>query len=137
MIIEPYLIFEGRCEEAIAFYQQAVDAKLQMKMYFKDSPDKRGIDPAVNDLVMHASMLIGQSRVLMSDGHAKSPAKFEGFNLTLNVKDMAEAERAFANLSKGGQVRMPLAQTFFSPGFGMLADPFGVGWIIMIDASAK
>ena len=81
---------------------------------------------------MHASMLIGQSRIMMSDGHAKSPAKFEGFNLSLSVKDMAEAERAFANLSKGGQVRMPLAKTFFSPCFGMVADRFGVTWMVIV-----
>jgi len=135
MHIEPYLFFEGRCEEAAAFYGDVLGAEVIMMMRYKDSPDPvppRMIPPGAEDKVMHMSLRIGDSTVLASDGNCTGEANFQGVTLSLTVADPAEAERVFAALADGGQVRMPLGRTFFSPSFGMLADRFGVGWMVYV-----
>jgi PhnB protein len=133
MQVQPYLFFDGRCEEAVQFYQKALGAEVMMLMRFKDSPEPHApgvVAPDAADKVMHMSFRIGETTLLASDGHCQGQPSFEGFSLTLTVPDPAEAERLFSALADGGQVRMPLAQTFFSPRFGMVADRFGVGWMI-------
>jgi PhnB protein len=135
MQIQPYLFFNGRCDEALAFYGRAVGAKVKMVMRFKDNPDPSPsgmLPPGWQDKVMHANARIGESDVLLSDGHSGEATNFQGFGLTLTVPDEAEAERAFAALAEGGQVRMPMAKTFFSPQFGMLMDRFGVLWMVYV-----
>jgi PhnB protein len=132
MKIEPYLIFEGRAQEAITFYQKAVKAEIVMLMHFKDSPDQSMISPDSKDKVMHAAIRIGESTVLLSDGQCMSKSNFEGFSLTITAANDAEAERVFAALGDGGQVRMPMATTFFASRFGMLADRFGVSWMVIV-----
>jgi PhnB protein len=132
MQIQPYLFFEGRCDEAIELYKKAVGAEVLMLMRYKDSPDKNMPTPVNPNNVMHASLRIGQSTVLASDGDAKGKANFQGFSLAITVETEAEADRAFAGLSDGGQVLMPLTSTFFSPKFGMLADKFGVRWMVLV-----
>jgi PhnB protein len=136
MEIQPYLFFDGRCEEAIEFYRQSVGAEVTMLMRFKDSPepaDKEMCSGAAPDKVMHASLKIGESMVLCSDGQCQGKPSFQGFSLSIVAKDAAEAERLFTALGKGGQVQMPLAKTFWSPAFGMLADRFGVSWMVMAE----
>ncbi len=130
--IQPYLFFEGRCEEAIEFYRKALGAEVVMMMRFKDSPDPAMASPGSENKVMHANIRIGGSNLLMSDGRCQTPARFEGFALSLTVSDQAEAGRLFAALGQGGQVQMPLTKTFFSPRFGMVADKFGVSWMIYV-----
>ena len=135
MQIQPYLMFGGACEEAIAFYRAALGAEVTMLMRFKDCPeplDPGRVPPGTEDKVMHASLRIGGSTVLLSDGMCKGLTSFQGFTLSLTVADEAEAERVFAALGEGGQVGMPLAKTFFSPRFGMLTDRFGVGWMVYV-----
>ncbi len=132
MQIQPYLIFEGRCDEAIAFYRSAVGAEVTMLMRFKDSPEPCMAPPGLEDKVMHASLRIGESTVLASDGRCQGPPSFRGISLSLTVPSEAEAERLFGALSDGGQVEMPLTKTFFSPSFGMVADRFGVSWMIHV-----
>jgi PhnB protein len=135
MQIQPYLFFDGRCEEAIEFYKRAIGAEVQMLMRFKESPDAPPpgmIPPGSEDKVMHASLKIGDSVVMASDGECGGKPSFQGFSLSLTVPNEAEADRLFAALADGGEVRMPLGKTFFSPRFGMLADRFGVGWMIMV-----
>ena len=135
MKIEPYLFFNGRTEEALAFYKSAVGAESTMLMRFKDSPDPPPpgmVPPGSENKVMHASMKIGDSMVMASDGDCAGKPNFQGFSLTYNAKDAAEADRVFAALSQGGEVRMPLGKTFFSPRFGMCADKFGVGWMVIV-----
>lgn len=135
MRVEPYLHFDGRCAEAVAYYQQALDAEVEMLMRYRESPEPLppGIDPAVfGERVMHACLRIGDSRVMAADACGDTPAGFAGFQLSLTVADRAEAERRFAALADGGEVRMALAETFFSPCFGMLADRFGVGWMLIV-----
>jgi len=132
MAIQPYLFFDGRTDEAIAFYQRALGAKVEMLMRFKDGPDPSMIPPGGADKVMHSCLRIGDATVLMSDGRCLGKASFQGFGLSLTVPNEAEADRLFAALGDGGQVQMPLAKTFFSPRFGMLADRFGVAWMIYV-----
>ena len=134
MQIQPYLFFEGRCEEAIEFYRKTLGAEIEMLMRFKDSPaPESGMVPhGSEDKVMHASFRIGDSTVMASDGQCLGQPTFSGISLSLTAADAGEAERLFAALSDGGQVQMPLVQTFFSPRFGMVADRFGVSWMIFV-----
>ena len=134
MPVQPYLIFEGRCEEAIEFYKKALGATVEMLMRFKEAPDQSMISPGSAEKVMHAAIKVGDSAVLMSDGRNTGKASFQGFSLTLYAKDAAEADKMFNALAAGGEVRMPLDKTFFATRFGMLADKFGVGWMIIVPA---
>lgn len=134
-MLQPYLFFDGRCEEAIEFYRRAVGAEVEMMMRYKDMPGEPppgSVPPGADDKVMHASLKIAGNAVLASDGRCQGQPNFQGFALSLTAPDTAEAERLFAALSDGGQVQMPLAQTFFSPRFGMLADKFGISWMVYV-----
>ncbi len=133
--IQPYLFFNGRCEEAVEFYRQAIGAELEMMMRFKDSPEpcQPGmVAPGFENKIMHASFRVGATTLMASDGCGPDKTSFQGFSLSLSVANAAEADRVFAALANGGQVRMPLAETFWSPRFGMLEDRFGVGWMITV-----
>ena len=132
MQIQPYLFFDGRCEEAIAFYRRTLGAEVQMLMRFKDSPDRTMSPPADGEKVMHASIRIGDATVLASDGRCTGQPSFQGFSLSLTVPNESEAERLYGALADGGKEQMPLAKTFFSPRFGMVADRFGVSWMIYV-----
>jgi PhnB protein len=132
MNIQPYLFFEGRAEEAFALYKKVLGAEIEMLMRYQDSPDKSGPMPADQTKVMHASLRIGGATLMASDGHVSGKPNFQGFSLAVTAKDEADAKRMFEGLAAGGEVRMPLTKTFFSPAFGMLADKFGVGWMIMV-----
>jgi PhnB protein len=130
MAIEPYLFFNGRCEEAIEFYKKALGAEVLMMMRFKDSPELPA--PGSDNKIMHLCMRVGDANVMASDGHCSGQTSFQGFSLSLTAADEADAKRKFAALSEGGQVQMPLAKTFWSPCFGMVADHFGVGWMVTV-----
>jgi PhnB protein len=138
MQVQSYLFFNGRCEEAIEFYRKTLGAKVEMLMRFKDAPEGgHKPTPGTENKIMHSSVRIGDTVVMASDGMAEGNPEFKGFSLTLNARDVAEADRLFAALSDGGQVRQPMIETFFSPRFGMLADKFGVGWMIMAEPPAQ
>ncbi len=130
--LEPYLFFDGRCEEALDFYRKAIGAEVEMMMRFKESPDASHNPPGSGEKIMHASFLIGKSRVMASDGRCTGKPSFQGFSFSLTAANEAEADRLFAALSDGGQVQMPLAKTFFSPKFGMVADRFGLAWMVIV-----
>ena len=130
MQIQPYLFFNGRCEEAIDFYRTALGAEVAMLMRYKDSPEPTSHGDA--DKVMHASLRIGDTTVLLSDGRCSGQLSFQGFALSLTVSQDAEAQRLFDGLGDGGQVQMPLAKTFFSSKFGMVTDRFGVLWMVYV-----
>jgi PhnB protein len=134
-LIQPYLFFEGRCEEAIEFYKKALDAEVLMLMRVKDSPEtppSGGAPTGTENKVLHARLRISENVVLMSDGRCTGKPVFEGFFLSITVPTAAEADKFFNALADGGQVHMPLAKTFFSPRFGMVADRFGVGWMVLV-----
>jgi PhnB protein len=132
MPIQPYLSFEGRADEAIEFYKKALGAKVEMVLRFKEAPDQSMISPGSAEKVMHAALKIGDATFLMSDGRNSGKPSFQGISLTLYAKDAPEADKVFNALAAGGEVRMPLDKTFFSPRFGMLADKFGVGWMVIV-----
>lgn len=132
MQLQPYVFFDGRCEEAIEFYKKALGATVDMLMRWKDCPDKSAVKPENENKVMHAHLKIGDSDMLASDGHCNGNPKFEGFHLAYTAKDEAEADKVFGALSAGGKVTTPLTKTFFSPKFGMLADKFGIGWMVLV-----
>jgi PhnB protein len=126
------LSFEGRCEEAVELYRKALGAEVTALMRFKESPDPGMCSPGSLDKVMHMSFRIGDTTLLASDGRCTGQPNFQGISLTLTVPNDAEAERLFASLADGGQVQMPLTKTFFSSRFGMVADRFGVPWMIIV-----
>jgi len=135
MQVQPYLFFDGRCEEAVGFYRKALGAEVTMLMRFKDSPEPPQpgmVPPGAENKVMHASFRIGDTTVMASDGRCLGRPSFQGFSLSLTASNETEADRLFAALGDGGQVQMPLTKTFFSPRFGMVADRFGVSWMIVV-----
>ena len=135
MTLQPYLFFDGRCDEAIDFYKRAVGAEVVMLMRFKDTPASapQMHPPGMAERVMHARLRIGDATVFVSDGRCGGKPKFDGFSLSITAPTTAEAERLFAALGEGGQVIMPMGQTFFSPRFGMVADRFGVPWQVIAE----
>lgn len=148
MQVQPYLFFDGRCEEAIEYYRNALGAQVDMLMRFKDNPDLQGRQaqqsqenssacmspPDAADKIMHASFRIGDTIVMASDGRCSGATDFRGFSLSISVPRASEAERVFSVLAQDGQVQMPLGQTFFSPCFGMVTDKFGMNWMVVTTA---
>ena len=132
MHVQPYLMFDGRCEEALDFYKRAIGAETEMLMRWKDSPDKSMCSPGNDEKVMHSQFKVGDTTIMASDGRCTGKPEFQGFALTLSARDEAEADRLFNALADGGQVQMPMARTFFSPRFGMVGDKFGVGWMVIV-----
>lgn len=133
--VQSYLFFNGRCEEAVEFYRKTLGAEVDFTMRFKESPEPQPpgmVPPGFENKIMHCSFRIGETTLMASDGCSADAPKFEGFSLSLTVSDKARADRAFAALAEGGQVRMPLTKTFWSPCFGMVADRFGIGWMISV-----
>jgi PhnB protein len=133
MNVQPYLFFEGRAEEALDFYTKALGTKPTMVMRYREAPDAPPpgkLPPGSENKVMHASFRVGDTEVMMSDGFCAGTPKFAGFSLSITAPDEATARRYFDAMAAGGQVTMPLGQTFWSPLFGMLTDRFGVGWMI-------
>ena len=135
MLVQPYLNFDGRCEEAVTFYRTALGAEVTTLMHYKDCPDTPPpgmVPPGSEKKVMHASFRIGETTVMASDGHCQGRPGFQGFSLSITVANEAEADRTFGALADGGKVSMPLGKTFFSPRFGMVTDRFGVGWMVIV-----
>jgi PhnB protein len=138
-IVQPYLFFNGRCEEAVEFYKKALGAEVLMMMRYKESPEQPPagmLPPGFENKVMHASLRVGQTVVMASDGCSTDGAKFEGFSLSVAVSTPAEVDGIFNALAEGGKVGMPLGKTFWSPRFGMVTDKFGVGWMITVMTDA-
>lgn len=136
-----YLMFDGRCQEALDFYKKTLGIEIEMLMRFKDAPpdpnapaDSGCGSPTANpDAVMHSSFKLGGQSIMASDGYAQGKPEFKGFSLSLAVATEAEADRLFGVMSEGGKVTQPLVKTFFSPKFGMLEDRFGVNWIVLVE----
>jgi PhnB protein len=131
MQIEPYLFFEGRTEEALEFYKSKLGAKVEAVIRYKENPEPKYNPPNSDEKVMHALFRIGDSKVMASDGNCTGKPSFQGFSLTFNAADEADAKRRFNALAEGGQVNLPLSETFFAKSFGMVADRFGLNWMVM------
>ncbi len=136
MDVIAYLFFEGRTEEALDFYQRALGAKVEAVHRYKESPEPGHVPPGAENKVMHATFTIGDTTVMASDGNCQGKPDFRGVSLSLKVAPAAEAERFLAALSESGQVQVPLTKTFFSPRFGMVADRFGVAWMVHVRPKA-
>jgi PhnB protein len=140
MQVHPYLFFDGRCEEAVAFYRQALGAQVLMLMHYSEAPPgdagcPGGTPPA--DKVMHACLQIGQTQVMASDGFAAGRPEFKGVSLSIAAADDAQARRLFDALAEGGQVQQPLGPSFFASSFGMVADRFGVSWMVVAGTQSQ
>ena len=136
MAVTPYLFFDGRCEEAIDFYKKTIGAEVGMMMRYKESPEPPQpgmVPPGSDNKIMHACITVSGAPVMCSDGRCQGNPKFDGFAVSINPKDKAEAERMFKGLSDGGQPFMPLGETFFAKSFGMVKDRFGVHWMLIIE----
>ncbi|WP_213953257.1 MULTISPECIES: VOC family protein [unclassified Variovorax] len=136
MKVQPYLFFDGRCEEALEFYRSALGAKVGMVMRFKDNPEPPqpggpGSAPGNDNKIMHAEFTLGESLLMASDGYATGKPEFKGFCQSISTRDDAETQRIFDALAKGGSVRMPLGKTFFASSFGMVEDRFGMPWMVI------
>jgi PhnB protein len=132
--ITPYLFFGGKCEEAIAFYREALGATVDMVMRYNEGPEPPppgSIPPGFETKIMHATIRISGIPVMVSDGN-REPNTFSGFRLALSVSNADDAQKVFKALAGGGSVEMPLSKTFWSPCFGMLTDRFGVGWMVSV-----
>lgn len=139
-IIQPYLFFNGNCEQAVEFYKKALGAVVEFTMRYKESPEPPPpgmVPPGFENKIMHTSFRIGDTVVMASDGCTADKAQFEGFSLSLSVPTPADADRAFNALAEGGQVKTPLTKTFWSPRFGMLTDRFGVDWMVSVPGEMK
>ncbi len=137
MNVNPYLSFEGRCEEAIEFYKSAIGAEVNTLMRFKDMPkssSEKGPTPGTENKVMHAALRIGDTTVFASDGRCTGEAKFSGMTLSLSPSNDAQAAKIFSALANGGKISMPLGKTFFASSFGMVTDRFGVPWMVVVQS---
>lgn len=134
-LVQAYLCFDGRTEEALEFYKKALGAEVEMLMRFSESPEPSEpgmVPPGSENKIMHGQFRVGQTTVMASDGPCEGKMKFEGINLALTAPSVADAERYFAALTDGGKVEMPLTKTFFSEKFGMVQDRFGVLWMVLV-----
>jgi PhnB protein len=132
MRVQPYLVFDGRCEEALDFYKKATGAEIDRLMRWKDNPDKSMCTPSNADKIMHSQFRIGETEILASDGRNTGHPEFKGFALTVSTKDAAELDKLVASLGEGGTVTVPPAKTFFAERFGVLTDKFGVNWMLIV-----
>ena len=130
--VQPYLFFNGRCEEALDFYRGAVGAEVEMLSRFKNAPEPGMTQTGMENKVMHVSFRIGETLLMASDGRCDGKLRFEGFSLSVVVPDEKKAESIFKALSAGGKITMPLEKTFWAPKFGMVEDKFGVGWMVSV-----
>ena len=129
MQAQPYLFFNGKCEEALEFYKSALGAKVEMMMRFNEAPEKPQpgmVPPGSENKIMHAAFKVGDTQILASDGHADGKPVFQGFGLAISAANDAEAIKLFNAVGKGGKVQAPLGKTFFASSFGMVTDKFGV-----------
>jgi PhnB protein len=132
ILVQPYLFFGGRCEEALEFYRTAIGAKIERLVRFKESPEPQGLPDCFDDKIMHASVRIGKTTLMVSDGQCEGDQNFDGFSLSITVPDVVQAENIFAALAENGLVVTPLEKTFWAPRFGMLQDRFGVSWMVSV-----
>jgi len=135
MKIQPYLFFQGRCDEALDLYKAVFDAEVTLLMRYRESPEAPSmpLPPGWDEKVMHAELRIGETVLMASDGCGSDTPRFEGFSLSVDMPDAETARRVFDALAAGGAVQMPLDKTFFAPCFGMLTDRFGVGWMLIVN----
>lgn len=131
MKVQPYLFFDGSCEDALKFYARVMGGRIDAMMPYKDMPGDEATPPDLQDKIMHARMSIGDQVIMASDASPGRYRKPQGFSVTLNVDQPDEAERLFKELSEGAQdIQMPIGETFWAQRFGALVDRYGTSWMI-------
>ena len=138
--ITPYLFFDGRCAEAISFYQNAIGAEVVFMMQYKDAPEGLPSEmgkPELRERVMHATFKIGDSEIMTADAPPGNHKGHGGFSLSITVATEAQAKQIFTAMSDDGKVLMPLSPTFFSSCFGTLEDKFGVEWMVYVEGQTQ
>ena len=130
MQVNPYLTFDGNCEAALKYYQKVLGARIELMFPYENGPPEMPVPADYRKKIMHAKVTIDGEVLMGSDappGHFQKP---QGFSVSLQVEDPADAARKFKALAEGGTVTMPFAKTFFSRGFGMCVDQFGIPWMV-------
>jgi PhnB protein len=130
MRLNPYLVFNGQCQAAFRFYEQCLGGKIAAMMTYGDSPLAEQCGPQSRDRIMHARLQVGDTVLMGSDAPPDRFQAMQGMSVTLNIEQAAEAERVFHALAEGGNVIMPIGETFWAQRFAMLTDRFGTPWMI-------
>jgi PhnB protein len=130
MQVNPYLFYDGNCEEALKYYQKVLGARIEAMLPFGEAPPEMQVAPEHKNRIMHARVTIDGEVLMASDAHPGGFNKPQGFAVSLQVEDPADAERRFKALADGGSINMPFGKTFFSKGFGMCVDKFGIPWMV-------
>jgi PhnB protein len=133
MRVHPYLSFNGQCEEAFRFYEKTLGGKIQEFFRYEGSPMAKDAPAEWGKKIMHVTMIVGDDIVSGADAPPGYFSKTEGMSLTIALKDPAEGERIFNVLAEGGTVKMKFGATFWSKGFGMVIDRWGIPWMINCD----
>ena len=136
MQLNPYLLFNGQCEAAFKFYAKVFGGKIEAMMPHKGSPAEGHVPAEWRDKILHARMTIGEQLLMASDAPPGRFEKPQGFSVSLNISDPAEAERVFNELAKDGKIQMPFTQTFWAHRFGMAVDRFGIPWMVNCEKPA-
>jgi PhnB protein len=136
MQLNPYLTFNGQCEEAFRFYEKVLGGKIEAMMPHEGSPMEQHVPPKWRSKIMHARLRLGDEVLMGSDAPPDRYQPMQGFSVTLGIQDPAEAERVFHALSERGTVQMPIEKTFWALRFGMLVDQFGTPWMINCEQAA-
>jgi PhnB protein len=132
--VNPYISYKGNCQEAIDFYKKALGAELIFSQTWGESPMS---EPGLEDKIMHATIKIGDSTIMMCDDPRSETPAASNISLAIGLNDVAKAKQTFNNLSDGGNVTMPLDKTFWAEAFGMLTDKFGINWMINCDSAKE
>lgn len=130
MQIIPHLNFNGQCREAFETYAKVLGGEIIFMGTYAEMPDADQFPPEMQKLIMHTTIKLGDQMIMGADCPPDRFEKAQGLSISINLKDAADAERIFNELSEGGNVVMPFQQTFWSPGFGMFTDRFGTPWMV-------
>jgi PhnB protein len=129
-MLNPYLFYSGNCEAAFKYYEKVLGGKIEMMLRSDEAPESMPAPAGWEKKIMHARMSIGSQVLMASDSPPEHFHKPQGFAVSLTVTDLAEAEKKFNALCEGGTATMPFSKTFFSKGFGMAIDQFGIPWMV-------
>ena len=130
MQVNPYLFYDGNCEEALKYYQKVLGARIEAMLPYEGGPAEMPIPADYKKKIMHARLTIDGEVLMASDAPPEHYNKPQGFSVSLTVEDPVDAERKFKALSEGGSTSMPFSKTFFSKGFGTCVDQFGIPWMV-------
>lgn len=137
MHINPYLFFDGRCEEAFEFYARVLGGKIVAMLPHEGTPAEGHVPAEWRSKIMHARLEIGDQALMASDAPPQYQEPMKGFYVSLHYTDPSDAERVFSALAEGGTIRMAMEETFWAARFGMLVDRFGTPWMVNCDKPAS